>query len=163
MSRPQSSFEPDLDSKKCPLGPQKACVRPFKKLVIKLSSVALIVLLAIVFYWTTTGKLEFTDWSRVHSMFCCGENTILQWKRMIVPPSALIRVNLVEKNYWLKIIYIILFDAGPRVVARWPLERALKLRFSYLVIRPHLPKNGKNKLALKCFLGNFECFSLCFS
>ena len=38
------------------------------------------------FYWTTTIKLEFTDWSRVHSMFCCRENAILPWRRMITPP-----------------------------------------------------------------------------
>ena len=25
------------------------------------------------FYWTTTAKLGFTDWSRVYSMFRCGE------------------------------------------------------------------------------------------
>ena len=37
------------------------------------------------FYWTTTAKLEFTDWSRVHSMFRCGENAIFRWGRMIAP------------------------------------------------------------------------------
>ena len=31
-------------------------------------------------------KLEFTDLSRVLSMFCCGENAILRWGMMIAPP-----------------------------------------------------------------------------
>ena len=37
------------------------------------------------FYWTTTDKLEFTDWSRVHRIFGCGKNVILWWRMMIVP------------------------------------------------------------------------------
>ena len=28
------------------------------------------------FYWTTTDKLEFTDWSQVNRMFICGEIAI---------------------------------------------------------------------------------------
>ena len=30
------------------------------------------------FYWTTTDKLEFTDWSQVNQMNDCRENTIFQ-------------------------------------------------------------------------------------
>ena len=48
---------------------------------------------SIFFYWTTTDKLEFTDWSWVKRIFRCGENAILRWRRMIAPPLAAIRVN----------------------------------------------------------------------
>ena len=30
------------------------------------------------FYWTTTDKLEFTDWSQVNRMNGCGENAIFR-------------------------------------------------------------------------------------
>ena len=56
----------------------------------------------LVFYWTTMGKLEFTDWSRVHQMFRCGENVILRWWRMIAPPSpALKRKHTIWKYFTL--------------------------------------------------------------
>ena len=48
MSRPHYSFEPNLDFKNSPLGPQKACIRAFKNLLSN-SFVALIVHLALVF------------------------------------------------------------------------------------------------------------------
>ena len=57
----------------------------------------------------------------------------------------------------------ILYDTGPRVVARWSRERILKLSNSFLVERPPIPlKIEKNKFVLKCFLGHFECFKQLF-
>ena len=43
----------------------------------------------LVFYWTTTDKLKFTDWFWVHQMFGCGKNAILR-RRMIActPPRV---------------------------------------------------------------------------
>ena len=40
----------------------------------------------LVFYWTTTDKLEFTVWFSVNRMLGCGENAILRWRRRIAPP-----------------------------------------------------------------------------
>ena len=57
----------------------------------------------------------------------------------------------------------IMYDTGPRVVARWSRERTLKLSKLVLVKRPATPpKNEKNKFVLKCFLGHFECFKQLF-
>ena len=72
------------------------------------------------------------------------------------PIPLLVKKNLLAKNdlHAMKRIHI-----GPRVVARWLPERVLKLKNSVLVKRPTtLLKNGKNKIVLKCFLGQFECF-----
>ena len=40
------------------------------------------------FYWTTTDKLEFTDWSQVNRMFSCGEIVIFWHRMMFVPTPA---------------------------------------------------------------------------
>ena len=52
----------------------------------------------------------------------------------------------------------ILYDMGPWVVSRWPLERVLKLSHSLLVKRPPTPpKNGK-KVCLKMLFRQFQVF-----
>ena len=48
-----------------------------EKGVLKLCRAAKVVPRQIEDYWTTTDKLEFTDWSWVHCMFGCGEIVIL--------------------------------------------------------------------------------------
>ena len=35
------------------------------------------------FHWTTTDKLEFTDWAKVNQMFGCGEITIFRQRMKI--------------------------------------------------------------------------------
>ena len=54
---------------------------------------------------------------------------------------------------------MILCDTGLRVVARWPLERVLKLSHSCLVKIPSTPLKMKKRFLLKCVLRNFESFS----
>ena len=51
----------------------------------------------------------------------------------------------------------ILYDTGPRVIARWSRERVSKLRISVLVKRPP-PKNRKNKFCIKMLFRPFRVF-----
>ena len=41
---------------------------------------------ALFLYWTTTDKLEFTDWSQVKRMFGCGKIQIFQQRMIIASP-----------------------------------------------------------------------------
>ena len=54
----------------------------------------------------------------------------------------LVEKILLAKNY-LHVMKRILYDTGPRVVARWSRERILKLSYSVLVKRPHNPLKMK--------------------
>ena len=63
---------------------------------------------------------------------------------------------LLAKND-LHVMKRILYDTGPRVVARWS-----RREFSSGEKTPHPPKNGKNKFVIKCFLGHFKCFKQLF-
>ena len=49
---------------------------------------------SVFFYWTTTNKLKFTDWSQVNQMLSCGEIAIFRQRMMFAPPPALTRVKL---------------------------------------------------------------------
>ena len=58
-------------------------------------------------------------------------------------PPPLVEKSLLAKND-LHVMKRILYNTGPRVVARWLRERVSKLRNSVLVKRPPTPlKNGK--------------------
>ena len=72
-------------------------------------------------------------------------------------PPPFLEKKLLARND-LHVMKQIPYDTGPLVVARWPLERVLKLRKPVILKRPPL-QMGKNKFVL----GHFECFSLCFS
>ena len=55
-----------------------------------------------IFYWTTTDKLKFTDWSEVQRMF---GSEIFQHRMMIAPPPKVIRVNCLERKYSMTIFH----------------------------------------------------------
>ena len=48
---------------------------------------------SVFFYWTTTDKLEFTDWSEVHRRLGSGEIAIFRLRGLKTPPTMTKRVN----------------------------------------------------------------------
>ena len=78
----------------------------------------------------------------------------------LTPAPPLMEKKILLAKIDLQVVKRILYDTGRRVVARWSSVEAEK--FSSGEKTHHPPKNGKNKIVLKWFLRQFECFKQLF-
>ena len=84
-------------------------------------------------------QLNF-QWSSIYIVLAYFHNIREGFKKIVEesaksPPPTFLEKKILAKNN-LHVMKRIPYDTGPLVVARWPLERVLKLRNSVIVKRP---------------------------